>query len=508
MSDLTKQPILVHAQHRLAMLALAAIASVSFGACFNGNAADGLPCDNDAQCGPGAGCIEGFCGGVFLCADGSSLDTTEWVCNGEVDCEDGSDEDIDLCGGAGANVNQCDEPDGDLAYRLGASAAAPGNAYKVEALDIMGSPTPDAIVASRDGDHLKIAFDLESEAPKEYFFGGPPPSFEDRTVFAYEVGDVNGDMKDDVVIVTFGEQAVVYVYQNMAPEPPELFGTEIVVPDYMIGVATIRGVELGRLNNDSSTDIVAILDITGGALLPAANGVLLVSFGDSAAAASGLPYFDPQVVPENPLQYDLFVDSTLADVDGDGFDDLLVVGAGQNGPGLWMVQRDPAGDSISWSQPITIPIQSPGWLAVGHFQDSPPVGQPLPGRPDIAILDPNNGMIQTMVNTMGMLQPGSSTTLSGSGFAGLSLADINCDGQADFIYNLTDPAEVRVLFGDGLGGVLSDVPLAYADEGAPRGGLGIARFDDDSTPDILTAADPVDGGQMDTRVRVLVSKPE
>ena len=89
----------------------------------------------------------------------------------------------------------------------------------------------------------------------------------------------------------------------------------------------------------------------------------------------------------------------------------------------------------------------------------------------------------------------------------MSLDDINCDGQADFIFSATDPAEVRVLFGDGLGGALSDVPLAYADEGTPRGGLGIARFDGDSTPDIFTAADP-GSGQTDTRVRVLTSKPE
>ena len=97
--------------------------------------------------------------------------------------------------------------------------------------------------------------------------------------------------------------------------------------------------------------------------------------------------------------------------------------------------------------------------------------------------------------------------LSGSGFSGLSLADVNCDGQADFIYNLTDPAEIRVLFGNGMGGVISDVPLAYADQGTPRGGLGIARFDGDETPDIFTAADPGDG-QMDARVRVLASQAE
>jgi hypothetical protein len=103
-----------------------------------------------------------------------------------------------------------------------------------------------------------------------------------------------------------------------------------------------------------------------------------------------------------------------------------------------------------------------------------------------------------------MLQPGTMTMLSGSGFNSLALADMNCDGRSDFVYSLTAPAEVRVLFGDGQGGVLSETPLAYADEGSPRGDLGIALFDDDSTPDIFSAGDAGDV-QTDPRVRVLVS---
>lgn len=460
MFDLTKQPIL---------LALAAITSAVVGACFNGNAANGLPCTNDQQCGVGVQCIEGFCGG-------------------------GS-------GGGGANLNQCDEVDGDLAYQLGASSSAPSDALRVAALDIMGTPTPDAIVAGRGGDHVKIAFDLEG-TPKEYFFNAPPPSFGDRTVLGFEVGEVNGDMKQDVVIITAGTEVIVYVYQNMSPEPPELFGDEIIVPE-MAGTATLRSFQLGRLNNDSSTDIVAVLDLEAG---PASiNGLLLVSFGDSAAAAGGTSYFNPEALPELPLGYDLFTDSTLADIDGDGFDDLLVVGARDpGGPGLWIVRRNPAGDVTSWEEPIVIPIGSAGLIAAGHFADAPTVGQPLPGMPDFAILNPMSGSIETLLNNNGMLQEGPTSMLTGSGFASLTLSDMNCDGQSDFVYSLTDPAELRVLFGDGEGGLLSETPLVYADEGSPRGGLDVALFDDDSTPDIFSAGDPGEV-QDDTRVRVLVS---
>jgi hypothetical protein len=492
MFDLTKQPIL---------LALAAIASFTVGACFNGSAADGLPCTNDLQCGSGPGCINGYCSGMFLCADGTMIDATN-VCDVDIHCEDGSDESIDLCAGAGSNVNQCEEePDGDLAYQLGPSAVGPGNANKVEAIDIMGTPATDAIVATRDGADVQVAFDLDG-TQKDYFFGSPPISFGDRTVFGFEVGDVNGDMNQDVVILTTGESgASVYVFENKKPMPPELFGTEIVVPE-MVGQVTPRSFQLGRLNNDSSTDIVAVLDIAAGPT--SVNGLLLVSFGDSTADDMDMPYFNPQALPELPLGYDMFVDSALADLNGDGYDDLLVTGLRDGAPMLWIVHRDPDGDVTSWETPVTIMIMAPGLIATGYFDDSPPVGQLQMGMPDLAILDVMNGRIETLVNMNGMLQMGSITTLEGAGFSSLSLADINCDERADFIYGLSDPAEVRVLLGDGLGGAASDVPLAYADEGSPRGGLGIALFDDDSTPDIFSAADPGDG-QTDARVRVLVS---
>jgi hypothetical protein len=502
MFDLTKQLIL-SSSTRLATLAFAALASTVVGACWNGNAADGLPCNDNAQCGAGTNCINGYCAGVFLCSDGTRIDATA-ACDATVDCEDGSDEDIELCGGGGAGINQCDEPDGDLTYQLGGSAAGQGNANKVVAIDIMGTMLPDGIVASHDGNSVKVVFDLETDAPKEYFFGGNPMPFGDRTVFDFEAGDVNGDNKQDIVIVTVGTTAVVYVYQNMAPDPPEPFGQEITVPDFMVGEVTVRGVDLGRFNNDSSTDIVAVLDVSGSDMIPAANGVLLVSFGDSGAAAGGDPYFNPQVVPGSPLSYDMFIDSAVGDFNGDGFDDLIVSGTDQNGAGLWLVHRDPSGDFMSWEPPIRIPLMAPGWIAVGHYTNSPGPGEPLGARPGIAVLDPNNGLIQTMINPNGMLQPGTSAMLTGSGYASLSLADVNCDGQADFIYSLTDPAEIRVLFGDGLGGAMSNVPLVYADQGTPRGGLGIALFDADATPDIFSSGDPGDG-QMDTRVRVLVS---
>jgi hypothetical protein len=492
MFDLSKEPILTSLPRACGMWVLAAVTSFTIGACWNGSAADGLPCTDDAQCGLGKSCIDGYCAGVFICGDGTQIDAVD-VCDVDIDCEDASDEDVDMCGGGGANVNQCEEPDGDLAYQLGAAVTGSANALKVVAADVQGMPSPDAISASQGGTEVLIEFDLDIE-PKEFVLG----PFGDRAVAGFEIADASGDGKDDVIVFAVGSDIAIYVYQNMSPMPPQQFGMVGIVPN--IPDYQPRGVEVGQLDAGNAADIVGIADIGP------AHGVLLTALGDPASAAGGQAYFgDP--VQSAPIGYDQFVDSALADVDGDGLDDLVVTGVDAGGPGLWFVHRT-GGDLAGWADAMKIPVMAPGLLAVGRFMGSPPPGVPIGNWPDLAILDPMNGRIQTMVNMGGMLTPGFSTTLDGSGFTGLSLADMNCDGQGDFVFALTDPTEIRVLFGDGQGGAMSNVPLVYADPGTPRGGLDIALLDNDSTPDIFTAADPGDDPMDEPtvpQVRVLVT---
>ena len=498
MFDLIKKPIL-SSSTRLATLTLAALASAVIGACFNGDASVGLPCENDKQCGPGAGCIDGYCEGQFACASGDLIDASD-VCDDTVDCEDGSDEDAALCGGGGEGINQCVEPAGDLSYRVGGSAPGSGDAIKVAAFNIMGTPVPDIITAGVNGDHLRIDFDLDTPNPQEYFVGGPPPSFGDRTVFTFETGDVNGDMKNDVLIMTIGSTAVGYVYQNNLPNPPTLYGSEIVV-DTVVPVEP-RAINLGRLDNDSSIDSVGVVDTD------MIKGILLVSLGDSNAAENGESYFTPQLVEGIPINYSVYIDSAVADIDGDGLDDLLVVGArDMGGPALWFVRRNGSGDILDWDAPEIMPMMTPGMLAIGKITDAGQAGMPVGPMPDVAILDPMSGRIMTLLNTNGNLQPGVATTLNGAGYGHLTFADMNCDGYGDFVYNVTTPPEIRVLFGDGLGGVVSTDPLVYASEGSPRGGLDVALFDNDSAPDIFMSADP-EGGLSSPEVRVLVTGAE
>src|SRR5690606_27769634 len=47
------------------------------GCLFDGAQTTGLPCNNDAECGPGIGCIERVCGGPTIAADTDSDTDTE-----------------------------------------------------------------------------------------------------------------------------------------------------------------------------------------------------------------------------------------------------------------------------------------------------------------------------------------------------------------------------------------------------------------------------------------------
>lgn len=79
------------AMHDQLLAIVALIAGGLLGACFDGAQTRGLPCMGSEQCGLGLACIEGYCGGVFLCDNGETL-TAASACDQVFDCPAREDE--------------------------------------------------------------------------------------------------------------------------------------------------------------------------------------------------------------------------------------------------------------------------------------------------------------------------------------------------------------------------------------------------------------------------------
>jgi hypothetical protein len=506
--------------------------SFGLGACFDGFAAVGLPCTDDAQCGPKDSCINGFCGGMFACIDGATI-TEAATCDGVLDCPDGDDEDYALCFGdaesftcadeslipealvcngasdcpdasdedttlcAGAGLNACGGAEGDLIYSLGPSHEGVPASPQIVVADFIGSTAEDLIVSSAGADHVKLVSFDEDGASEAMFFNAPPPSFGDSKVVDFELGQADDGGGLDLFVATTGVEiagtdAGIYVFVNTAPMPPALFGVASTLPGLL--PAELLGIEIGKLDAEAGSDIVVIADS------PLDGGRVFVAVGDPSAVAQGNPYFEFALQESVVIGYDEFLDSELTDIDGDGDDDLVVSTITDDEGVLWVIERSGAGGAglVEWETPEPITLAFPGAeLAAGRFTTTMPAD-------DFAILDVGAGRVQTIINMGGNLLPMKQIMLGSGQASGLTLADMNCDGQADFAFNVASPAEVRVLLGDGMGGVMSEQAITYASGGTPRGGLAVTDHDGDGTPDIASAVDPGEGVTK-PEVRLLVT---
>ena len=441
------------------------------GACFDGLAAEGLPCETDAQCGPRLSCVDNYCGGVFGCADGSMIELSG-LCDGTLDCSDGADEDSELCGIP--LVNQCEaEPDQPLEWIEGPAASGAADPLEVVAENFVGDGRDEFLIAGADGMFVKIVdFGMGPDSQQQYYLNGDPPSFGARTVADFEVADLEGDGDLDVVVVADGDGVGVYTFENTGSGAPEAFGPpgELPVPD-----VEVRGLELGRFDEDTWIDLVAVVDVGDN------KGQVFTGVGDPLVVPAS-NYFSPEFSMVQ-LDYVTYFDSAAADVDQDGLDDLIVTGEDASGPKLWVVQRNGVGIS-AWAEPIVTMMPGPAVeIAVGLLEGS---GDP---DPDLVTIDGNGGRIVPFINDDGNFMPRPPIEGFGTGLSGITVADVNCDGLADFLVNVSDPAELRVWLGDGQGGVVSDVELTMPSPGVARGGLAVAQFDQDQTWDIIQALD-------------------
>jgi hypothetical protein len=257
-------------------------------------------------------------------------------------------------------------------------------------------------------------------------------------------GDLNGDGHPDIVVG--GGEVSIFMNTGTGDFTMSSFGIAIdnITPIDVDGVAT------GDLDDNGTTDLV----------LDTGSDVLVMS-------GSGDGTFAPYTLYELPGATDsAAVALELADVDGDGRDDVVAIGLDN----LWVLLTNPDG---TLEPAIAFPSSYQfGPIGVADYNRD--------GRLDVAY-GGSDAMYIAFGNGDGTFDP-EAAFFTEYGGLGLVAVDLDGDGDSDIVAAANStPSEVRVFHGNGDGTFAAST--AYGMIGAV-GALAVADFDRDGHLDI------------------------
>ena len=182
-----------------------------------------------------------------------------------------------------------------------------------------------------------------------------------------EVGDVTGDGRDDLVVMS-GQTYAVPNVSVLAQLAAGGFGTPA---EYRLGTnVNTQGIGIGDVTGDGRKDVLASY---GGNRPSSTIAVLAQTAAGALAPPTSYPSYD---IPE-PVE--------VADVDLDGRADVVTLHGGWNEAGLY---RQQPGGALGAEELSAIPYAShdePHGLAVGDVDGN--------GSPDLAFADYNHGLV-------------------------------------------------------------------------------------------------------------------
>ena len=182
-----------------------------------------------------------------------------------------------------------------------------------------------------------------------------------------EVGDLNGDGRDDIVVMS----GQLYAYDNFAvllQNPAHTLDAPVYYD--LGGDVLTQGAGVGDVNGDGLGDVVVSF---GGNRPQSAIGAFLQNTGATLDPVVSVPSYD---IPQ-PVE--------VADVDFDGRDDVVVVHGGWMRVGVYRQRSD---RSLGAEELYTIPYAShydPHGLAVGDVDGN--------GSADVVVADSNNQLV-------------------------------------------------------------------------------------------------------------------
>jgi len=326
-------------------------------------------------------------------------------------------------------------------YRIG-----PADAHLTGAVtaDFNKDGAPDLATLDAKSFHVNVLLNTGNGT-----FGKPISAFKfTEAPHALATGDFNGDGIPDLAVVTGSTPAHVQILLGKGD------GTFTFKASYIVGIST--SVVVADFNGDGKLDVA----VTGN---PKTRGGAIVMFGNGDGTLQAPAWYPATLAPETIV---------AADVNGDGFPDLIVGGnVTGHGPLAILLNH---GDG-TFEPPVHYAITgNPVGIAVGDLNND--------GKPDLVVT--STGTIAVMLgNGDGTFGKPVHYSLAavGSPALAVAIADFNLDGNLDVIVG-TGQGTLALFYGKGTGNLKKPVAIPVLRKGASA--LVVADFNNDKAPDV------------------------
>jgi VCBS repeat protein len=276
------------------------------------------------------------------------------------------------------------------------------NPLYLASADLNGDGHPDVVSASFDDGVLAVFFNNQT-TPGSF---NPPLVLNSPGASQLAIADMNGDSLPDLVSADFNVSLFVQTSPGTFAAPISLYP------------AGANWVALGDLNGDGATD-VALTDNAGVKVLMHTGAPTGTTFAAPVTVFTQSPNFN--VVGGNII--------AIADVDGDGLNDLVITDPGPTGgmsPAVYVLLQNPANHG-TFLAPIGYAIATQDLaqsILVKDLQGSGKLDIVIGGRKSVTVLlhDPANP---------GKFLP--ATIYPAPGANEIAVADINGDGKLDIV---------------------------------------------------------------------------